>query len=322
MNTLIIKPSSLGDIIQGLRVAQSLRDQHPDAVISWVVRDRFAEIVQRCPAVNGEVILFERHRGLRGLLKVCRQLRQRRYDAVLDFQGLLRSGLMTWAAKAPIKLGHQLCREGSSLFYDRCVRLPADGKDSHIVEVLLQFLPTLGLEPAIRSPISLQCNPPYDVDSRLRDCRPVVMIPNSREPTREWKQFPELTAALLRQHADVRVVWDSHKAWATPDGLPEERFINLTTKTGLLQMVGLLSMARLVIANDSGPTHIAAAMGIPTLCLHGPTKPEHTGPFPLESQTNNVLRAPNGDLSLLTVEEVMKAVSSILQDDATTASAA
>ena len=106
MQILIVKPSSLGDIICALPVAQSIRDQMPEAVISWVVKSRFKEIVQRCPTVNGDVIEFDHSPGipgLRELWRTMRSLRHRRFDAVLDFQGLLRSGLMTWAVESPLK---------------------------------------------------------------------------------------------------------------------------------------------------------------------------------------------------------------------------
>ena len=127
MRLLIIKPSSLGDIICSLPVAQSIRDQLPDAQISWVVKSRFADIVRRCPTVNGEIIEFQHAPGLRGLLaiaSVMKTLRSRHYDAVLDFQGLLRSGLMTWAANAPLKVGIADAREGSRFACSHIAPLP------------------------------------------------------------------------------------------------------------------------------------------------------------------------------------------------------
>ena len=122
MRILIVKPSSLGDIICALPVAQSIRDQLPEAEISWVVKSRFADVVRRCPTVNGELIEFEHSAGWSGITaiwRVMRRLRERQFDAVLDFQGLLRSGLMTFAANAPFKVGIAEAREGSRLFYNR-----------------------------------------------------------------------------------------------------------------------------------------------------------------------------------------------------------
>ena len=109
---LVIKPSSLGDIVHALQVVQTLARERPDCRISWVVRERFAGLVQAAPFVH-EVIIFRRRDGWREFLRLLRQLRQREFDAVWDMQGLLRSGLMTAAARAPEKWGRRDAREGS-----------------------------------------------------------------------------------------------------------------------------------------------------------------------------------------------------------------
>lgn len=309
---LIIKPSSLGDIIQGLRVAQAIRDQRPDAEISWVVRDKFADVVKRCSAVNGEVILFDRTNVLRGGLDILKRLRQRHYDVVMDLQGLLRSGLMTWAANAPLKLGHRLCREGSRYFYDRLVPFPTSGFTNHNLAVMLQFLPEIGLQAELTSPIHLDCQPPYHVDERLRNTRPVVLLPNSREPAREWAPFAELAEGILKNNPAATVVWDSHIPFDPPPGLQCDRFVNLSSRTTLMDMMGLLQTASLVVANDSGGLHVAAAMGIPLLGLYGPTFPGDSGPYPPGVGTNRILEAPDRDLSKLSVDTVLDQVLSII----------
>ena len=318
MQILILKPSSRGDIICSLPVAQSIREQCPQAVISWVVKSRFREIVRRCPTVNGEIIEFDHHpglRGLQGLWTVCRTLRSRSFDAVLDFQGLLRTGLMMRAVQSPLRVGSEDAREGSSLACSHIVPRPASGKHAHAIERLLQFLPALGLEASLRSPVVIHGDSPDSADSRLRDVRPVVMMPNSRGRHKEWPWFPELTTALLKQRDDVTVVWDSHQAWPDPPVSDPERFINVTTKTSLLQMVELIRRARLVIANDSGPLHIAAALGIPVLGLFGPTPPERFGPYPLSAERNRVLRSPTGAMDGLPVDVVLSEVLSALSGE-------
>ena len=200
MQILILKPSSLGDIICSLPVAQSIREQIPDAVISWVVKSRFSEIVRRCPTVNGEIIEFDHCKGVRGigrLVSTINGLRGRKFDAVLDFQGLLRTGLMTAAVKSPLKVGSVAAREGSRFAYNHVVPYPADGPQSHAIDRLLQFLPALDLEPKLRSPVVINGESPEVVDERLTDAAPIVMIPNSRGAHKEWKAFPELTTQLL-----------------------------------------------------------------------------------------------------------------------------
>ena len=310
MHILIVKPSSLGDIIHGLAVAQSIRDQIPDSTISWVVRDRFADIVHSCPTVNGKVHIY--HRTLGGLFKVCRELRDETFDAVIDLQGLLRSGLMTFAANAPLKIGRSDAREGSGMFYQKKAPLPADGLNSHALAILLETLPFLDLEKKLISPIQLKHPEPSSIDPGLTDRLPILLIPNSRGEHKEWPFFPELTKALNDSVSDL-VVWDSPRPWESPSLTHPERFLNLTTKTSLPEMISLLAQARLVIANDSGPLHIAAALGTPVLGLFGPTTPAQFGPYPPERPTNHSLSAPDGNISKLTVKTVHSKVLEILK---------
>jgi ADP-heptose:LPS heptosyltransferase len=96
---LVIKPSSVGDILHGLQVAQSIRDQAPDSRITWVVRDRFAPLVETCATVD-EVLLFHRGRGAAAFLRLLRDIRARHYDLVLDFRQRARSAAAT-PARAP-----------------------------------------------------------------------------------------------------------------------------------------------------------------------------------------------------------------------------
>ena len=113
---LVIKPSSLGDIVHALQVVQTLARERPECRITWVVRDRFSGLVQAAPFVH-EVIIFRRRDGWGAFWRLLRQLRRRRFDVVWDLQGLLRSGLMTLAARAPEKWGRPDAREGAGILY-------------------------------------------------------------------------------------------------------------------------------------------------------------------------------------------------------------
>ncbi len=316
MEILIIKPSSIGDIIHSLVVVQGIRDQIPDARISWVVRDRFADVVRNCPTVNGEVITFNRTGGVKAFLKMCQQIRSLKFDVVLDFQGLARTGLMTVSARAPRKIGRSDAKELSRLFYHETVPLPVGGKLAHAVEVLLQFLPALNLKREADPRIQFTFPQTATLGGVTIPENPIVMIPNSRGENKEWPKFGELSRELLAARPDTYVIWDSHKKWDNPPGVPADRFINLTSKTSLPEMYSLISRARLVIANDSGPMHIAAAMGVEVLGLFGPTPIERFGPFPPERTTNHTLKAPDGDIKQLTVATVLDKVLGILDQRA------
>ena len=146
---LIIKPSSLGDIVHALQVATSLKAQCEGLRISWVVREMFAPIVRACEAVD-QVYVFERAAGAKGFLKLTKEIRKTKFDYVFDMQGLLRTGLMTSRALAKKKVGRADAREWSGMFYDEQVALPPDGKRSHAIDILLQFCPVLGAKPELR----------------------------------------------------------------------------------------------------------------------------------------------------------------------------
>ncbi len=312
MQILIIKPSSMGDILHALPVAQSIRDQIPDAQISWVVKTRFADLIRRCDTVNGRIIEFRHELGLRGIWQTCRDLTRLRFDAVLDFQGLLRSGLMTRAANAPLKIGPPWSRECSNWFHPQVADFPAHGQQSHVIEMMLQFLPLLGLQPELRSPVTIRGDDPAEADARLRNCRPIVLFPNSRNEQREWKFFPKLTVRLADAFPNETFAWDSHRPWESPAVGSPERFINLTAKTSLMQLVNLIQNAKLIVSNDSGPVHMAAAFGTPTVGLYGPTCPERTGPYPVDGVRNQALVAPGKDLQRLSVDAVFECVANRL----------
>src|SRR6185436_20130721 len=117
---LIIKPSSLGDIVHALQVATSLKAQRDGLRISWVVREIFAPIVRACAAVD-HVYVFERKGGAKGFLRLTKELRKKEFDYVFDMQGLLRTGLMTSRVRAKHKVGRTDAREWSGMFYNQKV---------------------------------------------------------------------------------------------------------------------------------------------------------------------------------------------------------
>src|SRR6185503_9238889 len=152
---LIIKPSSLGDIVHGLQVATSLKAQVNGLRISWIVGDIFAPIVRACEAVD-HVYVFERKGGTTGFLKLMKEVRKTKFDYAFDFQGLLRTGLMMSRTHAKVKVGRSDSREMSGVFYDKKVPLPPDGRRSHAVEILLQFCPVLNAKPELRGTLKFR----------------------------------------------------------------------------------------------------------------------------------------------------------------------
>ena len=310
---LIIKPSSLGDIIHGLQVVESLRSQQPDQWhVTWVVRERFAPLVEACDTVD-ETLVFRRRDGIPAFLNCLRRIRQRRFDVVLDLQGLARSGLMTLAARAPMKIGRSDAREGAVLTYRKRMPMPAQGKISHAVDILLQALPLLGAKASVHGHLRFKSVTMPEGWASVAETKPIVLFPDSRGPEKEWPYFSELTALAI-QHSNRVVVWAGMKSPPSDPNWPKERFLDLTAQATLSQLARLVQESGVVLANDSGPMHLAAALGVPVLALFGPTSPERFGPFPPDRPTNHFLEAPSNELGQLSPETVWSTLERILTD--------
>ena len=310
---LIIKPSSLGDIINALKVATSLKVQVKDLRISWVVREIFAPIVRACDAVD-RVYVFERNGGAKGFIKLTKEIRKTNFDYVFDMQGLLRTGLMTSRVKAKHKVGRSDAREMSGIFYNQKVPLPPDGRRSHAVDVLLQFCPVLGAKAEMHGTLRFR-----EVDSlnlRFADgrggSRPIVMFPDSRRAEKCWGGFKQLTEMLMKDDRSRKVVWAGSNYVHDRGTFPKEQFLNLTGNTSLVSLPALIKRADWVISNDSGPMHLAAALNVKVLGIFGPTDPRLFGPYPLNGPTNFVIQAPVGDLKMLTAKDVYARFQRIL----------
>ena len=301
---LVIKPSSFGDIIHGLQVAETLRSQRPEYRITWVVSEVFAPLVSHCRTVD-EVLLFRRHRGVVDFWRLLSAIRASRYDAVLDFQGLARSGLMTWAARAERKLGRPDAREGARLAYSELIAQTSTGAAAHALEILLQFLPLFDLEPILRGQLTFRRT---DLPQGLSGCverPPILIFPGSRRSEKIWPGFTDFTSRLLAS-GNERVFWVGIPAIGSATLSGHERFLNLTGRTSLPEVIALISISRMVVGNDSGPIHLASALKIPLLALFGPTDPGRYGPYPLDCSDNHVLRAPEGVLGRLSVATVLE----------------
>lgn len=316
---LVIKPSSLGDIIHALVVVESLRRARGNGAVrvTWLARDIFAPVLDACPTVD-RVIRYDRGGGLREIFRVGNALRRERFDLVLDMQGLARSAYWARCARAPRKIGRGDGREGSRLFFRELAPPPEKGfRRAHAVEILLQFLRPLGLEPEIRGNVSF---PRAELSPEIagmlaRDGgdfpAPILLFPDSRRPEKMWGGFGELTARLLARERGVPVVWVGSGGAGTPDAsrfAAHPDFRSLLGKTSLPDVLALVTRARFCVTNDSGPLHIAAAAGVPVLGIFGPTSPERYGPFPPDSPKNHVIRAPDGDLRRLSADAVFEKI--------------
>ncbi|MGH7996899.1 MAG: glycosyltransferase family 9 protein, partial [Opitutaceae bacterium] len=240
---------------------------------------------------------------------LCHEIRRTKFDYVFDFQGLLRTGLMTSRALAGLKVGRSDAREGAGLFYQKRVPLPPDGRRSHALEILLEFCRVLGARPELRGPLRFRES--ESLHLRFAEgragARPLLLFPDSRRAEKRWGGFKELTELLLRDDRAGRVgkiIWAGSHYLPDRGAFPQERFLNLTGNTSLVSLPALIRRAEWVITNDSGPMHLSAALGVRTVGIFGPTDPRLYGPYPPSAPTNFAIQAPLGDLRLLTAKDV------------------
>lgn len=303
-NILIVKTSAIGDVTHTLPALNALRRRYPGARITWLVEEAAAGLLVGHPALDRLLISRRKYwarelrRGPRRAWaalgeawRFLRQLRDTRYDLLLDFQGLLKSGVLVALARAERKVGFgrgMAHAEGSWIFLNE--RVPAVDMNIHALDRELLLLKGIGVE----SPEVVFSLPITDVHRQKIEklllehgvdrSRPLLAInPQATWPTKLW--FPERFAEL----ADRMVARGLAVVFTGSPGDREEigRIIssthapvaNLAGETNLLELAALYEMAKVVVSTDTGPMHIAAATGTPVVAIFGATAPWRTGPW-------------------------------------------
>ena len=305
---LIVKTSSLGDIMHGLQLAQTLKENDPGIEITWVVRSRFEPLVRACAAVD-RTVTFYRTRGIAEFANLCKKLRRQRFDLVLDLQGLARSGLMTFFSKAPRKVGRSDAREGATLFYKELVPLPRGIGCAHPVDILLEFCRVFGFETKLRGEVKFSLKDSSDLGIP-QDHRIVTIVPEGRRPDMEWRHFAALAEALLSKEArlSIQLVATRLYEWIAKLQSEFENRVFVMRSMDPLKLAGCLQNTELLIANDSDAVHMSAAMGIKTIGLYGPSDGNRIGPYPLSESRNGAINALGGDLASLSVDRVIEEI--------------
>lgn len=303
VNILIVKLSSLGDVVHTLPALNALRRHLPNAQISWLIEPAARDILEGHPALDHLLVwhrrdfetAFKAGRWLtawRVFNGVRRQLRRERYELVIDFQGLFKSGLWVGLARGQRKAGFgrgmERSAEGGHLFLNE--RVPALPMDIHALDRNLKLLEALGIPRGLveyKFPIGKPAR--AKLEEQLNDWniastdRVAAIHPMTRWPTKLW--FGDRFAAVAdRLEADgLKVVFTGGPAdQVSLDDLASRMkspMRRLASEGGLKSLAALHERARVVISTDTGPMHIAAAVGTPVVALFGPTAPQRTGPY-------------------------------------------
>jgi heptosyltransferase I len=303
MKILVIKPSSLGDVIHALRVVSVFRKSDQDFQIHWVIRKGFETIVS-ASGITDRHFLFERGGGLLKYLSLAKELRAQKYDYVLDMQGLLRSSLLSLLSGCPNRYGRADGREFSTAFY-KCLGSKDRKAEIHAIDRLVPFLDPFAERPegdrlALDFPNSVAS---FEIpDTKVPSLPRVILFPESRRSEKVWPYFRELSGMLIDANLAEVIVCGTQadKEYAGT--------CDLRGKLSLAELANILKGDALVVSNDSAPLHLASAIGRPVLGLFGPTESLRYGPYPQDEKESVTISSPDGKMEQIELDQVFDQV--------------
>ena len=298
LKILILKPSSLGDVIQALPVLRLLKLHYPASEIFWWIDSALTPLLEGDPDLT-DVVRFERKRWGKPqhwpeMLRSIQWLRAQNFDLVIDLQCLARSGAFAWLANGKFLIGLDEVREGARGFYDLAV--PRKSFHTHAVDWYLSVLPPLGV-PVHKNfnwlPERAEISASVKSRWKTGGVKWIALQPGARWGNKRWpvNYFSELVRLTTEKFSDTRFAILGSGEDKPPGEIisraAPNRVLNLCGATSLPEMVEWIRLCDLVVTNDTGPMHAAAALGKPLVALFGPTEPRRTGPY---GQLENVLR--------------------------------
>lgn len=282
---LAVRLGAIGDVVNALVLATALKEASPDSYLGWVVHPLVEPLVRGHPCVD-RVHVLERGRGVRGFLALARELRRERYDVALDLQRLAKSALLARLSGAPRVLGHDRARTKELAWLWTNERLAPGEGGAHMLTQYLAFARRLGARAeAPRHAF------PSDAAAEARAAAlvgelggaPVLVNLGASKPANRWapERFGALAAALARDGQVVCLTGGPGDRGAAERARPAAGAAvrDLVGATSLRELVALTARARLFVGCDTGPMHLAAALGVPVVALFGPADPARTGPY-------------------------------------------
>lgn len=291
MNTfLIVRLGSLGDVVHAIPFAAALRRGFPTARIDWMVDPRYTELLDlvtgldRRIGVDPRALLRPAERGR--FLRTMAEARRVKYDVAFDLQGLVKSALLARASGARRVVGFPRAYLREPLARVLYTEAPQPGAAAHVIHQNLSLLAAVGThDRRPRFPLGIPRSATVDsVVQRFPDGF-VIINPGAAWPNKRWpaRRFGEVAAGIRDSHSlRTLVLWGpgerplAHEVVAASAGAAE-----VAPPTSIGEVAGIARAAELMITGDTGPMHIAAAVGTPLVTLFGPTSPERNGPWAL-----------------------------------------
>lgn len=324
---LVVKTSSIGDIVHALPIVQAIKEAAPHISLGWVVRSRCADVLRGNPHIATFYVLPDQP-SLSELLALRRELRTARYDMALDMQGLFLSGLVTRLSGAPVRMGWDRNREANALFLTHPL-VPGKGQTRHEVDLLYGFANALGVH---ASHPDFTPQPYLAAEGRTRVEDWLAELPRPRialnlGASRAYKRWPAerwrgVAQELTASGRGLVFVGDKHDAEIVAQLAPSlsGNFADLSGRTTLRELASVLASCDLLVTADTGPMHLAVAVGTPVIALFGATDPKRHGPY---GARNLVLHKPAAEMSVPgrrpTVDEGAACMAQITPTDVLTA---
>jgi heptosyltransferase I len=328
---LIVKLTAIGDVIHAMPVASALRARFPKAYIAWLAEGRAGDLLAGHRAIDRRIVVPRRWlKSPAAVWRLRRQLRGQQFDITLDLQGLTKSAIAAWlsGAKRRIGFGGEMGREASRLLN----RERVTPKSAHVVDRYLELLGPLGIEkPAVHFDVPRFSEAATNVERFLARERLVgslsVINPGAGWPSKRW---PADRLGQIARHLSARhsvpsvVVWAGaeEKLWAEEIVAISAGHAKLAPPTTLAELAELSRRACLFVGADTGPMHLAAAVGTPCVGLFGPMPAERNGPYGvghvaiqkmrMEGSSRERRGATNETMLAISVEDVAAACDTIL----------
>ncbi len=303
MNILIVKLSAIGDVIHTLPAMNALKDHFPDVRITWLVEEAAADLILGHPSLDN-VIVSKRKRWIKQLFSASfpkaameivsfiRTFRSKEYDMVIDFQGLLKSGIMVMLARGKEKIGfdkgmeHAEC---SHFFYNR--RIPPVSMEIHALTRGMMMVQALGVESDrvdYRLPVTNEdrrlVNDLLSENGVLSKEKIICINPQATWETKLWdnEKFAKLSDQI-QAHCEARIVFtgggEDRPVIDAIMSMADKTCINLAGLTSLKMLAALYEQADVLVTTDTGPMHLGAAVGTRVVAIFGSTAPWRTGPY-------------------------------------------
>jgi lipopolysaccharide heptosyltransferase I len=295
---LIIRLSAIGDVIHTLPAAYAIRKKYPNAQIDWLVEETSSSLVNLNPYIDNVIILPRKNwkkqirkdgifKALKSFINFFKKMRNRNYDITIDFQALFKSAFSGFLIKPLLRMGPEDGREMSPLFYQAKIGVPENTvhrvkRNLHLAGALdadtEEVNYGLKITPVIKSRVSRL----FEAESIPKDKKLIVINPFTNWESKNWflERYFEAAERLIEVGYFIVFTGSKNDREAINEfESKSDDYANLAGRTDLEELTEIYNRSELYIGGDTGPTHLAAAVGLNVIALMGPTDPETNGPF-------------------------------------------